>query len=120
MGRISKYSNLYDKECTSENYKDHLIKHVSDKGVLKDYTIAELETLVKTLQNDKDENGNIKNAQAYKNVISTLFEYYNKYGYPNQKDHVKATSTSSQRPIDEQVTEALTEAYDDYEEIKEA
>lgn len=120
MGKICKYSNLYDKDCTSDNHKDHLLKHVDDKGVLRDYTIDELEKLVDKLGNDKDENGKIKDTQAFNNASTILLEYYNKYGYPHKDELINAFSKIKQRPINEQVTDALNDTYVDYEEVKEA
>lgn len=120
MGKICKYSNLYDNNCTSDNYKDHLLKRVDDKGILRDYTIEELEKLVDKLGNEKDENGRIKHIQAFNNASTILLEYYNKYGYPHKDELINAFGKIKQRPINEQVTDALNDTYVDYEEVKEA
>lgn len=66
MGKISKYSNIYDKN-------GNLLRHVNDDGVLKEYSIEELETLIDELANDKDENGNVKNPQALNNANQIYF-----------------------------------------------
>lgn len=66
MGKISKYSNVYDKN-------GNLLRHVNDDGVLKEYNMEELETLIDELANDKDENGNVKNPQALNNANQIYF-----------------------------------------------
>ena len=120
MGKICKYANIYSKECTSYNCKDHIIRHVDDNGILKDYTMEELEQLVDNLGNDKDENGKIRNVEAFNNASSVLLQYYQKYGYPHKDELLNMLSKAKQRPIEEQVTDALNDTYDEYEEIKEA
>ena len=62
----------------------------------------------------KDEDGNIKNYQAFKNASSVLEQYLYKDSLKN------AMRRKKQRPIEEQVSNALKEVYDEYEEIKEA
>lgn len=66
MGKISKYSNIYDNN-------GNLLRHVNDDGVLKEYSMEELETLIDELANDKDENGNVKNPQALNNANQIYF-----------------------------------------------
>jgi len=66
MGKISKYSNVYDKNGS-------LLRHVNDDGVLEEYSMEELETLIDELANDKDENGNVKNPQALNNANQIYF-----------------------------------------------
>lgn len=66
MGKISKYSNIYDKN-------GNLLRHVNDDGVLKEYSMEELETLIDELANDKDENSNVKNPQALNNANQIYF-----------------------------------------------
>jgi hypothetical protein len=66
MRKISKYSNVYDKN-------GNLLRHVNDDGVLKEYSMEELETLIDELANDKDENGNVKNPQALNNANQIYF-----------------------------------------------
>ena len=66
MGKISKYSNVYDKN-------GNLLRHVNDDGVLEEYNMEELETLIDELANDKDENGNVKNPQALNNANQIYF-----------------------------------------------
>ena len=66
MGKISKYSNIYDKN-------GNLLRHVNNDGVLEEYSMEELETLIDELANDKDENGNVKNTQALNNANQIYF-----------------------------------------------
>ena len=66
MGKISKYSNIYDKN-------GNLLRHVNDDGVLKSMTMDELESLIDKLAEDKDEDGSIKNPQALNNVNQVYF-----------------------------------------------
>lgn len=120
MGKIYKYANIYDKNCTSDNCKDHIIRRVNVNGVLEDYTMEELEKLVDDLGNDKDEDGKIKDPKAFNNASSMLLQYYEKYGYPHKDELINAFGKLKQRPINEQVIDALNDTYDNYEEIKEA
>lgn len=64
MGRINKYANLYDN-------KGNLLRKTSIDG-LKDYTVKELLDLVDKLGTEKDENGNLKDYEGYKNVQAVL------------------------------------------------
>ena len=82
MGKINKYANIYDKD-------GNLIRHVGDDGKLKNYTTEELEQLLDKLAEDKDENGNVKDPQALNNVNAMLFQYYQKYGNPHEKDFIQ-------------------------------
>lgn len=61
MGKISKYSNLYDND-------GNLLRHVNDKGVLEKYTVEELKELLKTYEED----GKITDQVKYNNVMSIL------------------------------------------------
>ena len=72
MGNINKYSNLYNKD-------NELIKSVSDKGILTDYSIKELEELVDSL-----EDGNAKS-----NVMSMLQKMYTNPKTDADKEYVK-------------------------------
>lgn len=120
MGKICKYANIYSKDCTSSNCKEHIIRHVDENGVLKDYTMEELEQLVDKLGNDKDDKDKIRNIEAFNNASSVLLQYYQKYGYPHKEELFNILNSTKQRPIEEQVTDALNDTYDEYEEIKEA
>lgn len=101
MGKICKYCNIYDKDCTSDNYAEHIIRHVNNKGILENYTLDELKQLAEKLAEDKDENGQIKDMRALMNVYSMI----NKYPTDN--------TTSKVRPLDEQIKEA----FDEYEQL---
>ena len=89
MGKICKYANIYSTEKDNDGeYK--LIRKVNNNGVLEDYTMEELEHLVDDLGNDKDEDNKIKNKLAFNNAASILFQYYQKYGNPHEKDIIEA------------------------------
>lgn len=118
MGKISKYSNLYDKNCTSDNLAEHIIKRVNDNNVLQDYTSVELEQLADKLGNDKDDSGKIKNKQAFNNVSSMLFHYYQKYGNPHEEELKQLISKA--RPVEEQKKEALNTVMDEYVDYEKA
>lgn len=76
MGKISKYSNLYDKD-------GKLIRSVdSVSGRLDDYTIEELENLVDELA--KDETKRIE----YTNSMSVLMHMYEIKGNPHKNEIV--------------------------------
>lgn len=119
MGKINKYANLYSTEVDKDN-NPIILRKVNDKGILEDYTMEELEKLVDDLGNDKDENGNIRNPQAFNDASSILMQYYQKYGNPHEKDIIEALKKTD-RPIEEQKEEALKDVmdeYTDYEEVK--
>lgn len=79
MGKISKNANIYDLQ-------GNCLRHVDEDGKLHNYTTEELEELVDKLAEDKDENGKVKDPQALNNVNSILFQYYQKYGNPHEKE----------------------------------
>lgn len=116
MGKINKFANLYDRD-------GKLLKHVNDQGILTDYTVEELEQLVDKLGNDKDENGNIKDSQAFNNASQMLFTYYMKYGYP-RADELKArlAEEAAKKTDDKEVLEKLEQLKGDLsvDEIKAA
>lgn len=103
MGKINKYSNLYDKE-------GKLIKHVNDEGVLTQFTIKEVEELVDTLD---------KNTKEYQNAIMVLTEMYKnpktkediEYVESLQKDLIKRLQDEADKKKDEEnrVVKALGE-----------
>lgn len=103
MGKISKYSNLYDKE-------GKLIKHVNDEGVLTQFTIKEVEELVDTLD---------KNTKEYQNAIMVLTEMYKnpktkediEYVESLQKNLIKKLQDDANKKKDEEdrVVKALGE-----------
>lgn len=77
MGKISKYSNLYDKD-------GKLIRSVdSISGRLDDYTIEELENLVDELAKDETKR------TEYTNSMSVLMHMYETNGNPHKNEIVK-------------------------------
>lgn len=76
MGKISKYSNLYDKD-------GKLIRSVdSISGRLDDYTIEELENLVDELAKDETKR------TEYTNSMSVLMHMYETNGNPHKNEIV--------------------------------
>lgn len=76
MGKISKYSNLYDKDWK-------LIRSVdSVSGRLDDYTIEELENLVDELAKDETKR------TEYTNSMSVLMHMYETKGNPHKDEIV--------------------------------
>ena len=76
MGKISKYSNLYDKD-------GKLIRSVdSVSGRLDDYTIEELENLVDKLAKDETKR------TEYTNSMSVLMHMYETKGNPHKNEIV--------------------------------
>ena len=76
MGKISKYSNLYDKD-------GRLIRSVdSVSGRLDDYTIEELENLVDELAKDETK------LTEYTNSMSVLMHMYETKGNPHKNEIV--------------------------------
>lgn len=76
MGKISKYSNLYDKD-------GKLIRSVdSVSGRLDDYTIKELENLVDELAKDETKR------TEYTNSMSVLMHMYETKGNPHKNEIV--------------------------------
>lgn len=77
MGKISKYSNLYDKD-------GKLIRSVdSISGRLNDYTIEELENLVDELAKDETKR------TEYTNSMSVLRHMYETKGNPHKDDIIQ-------------------------------
>ena len=106
MGKICKYSNLYDKD-------GKLIRSVdSISGRLEDYTIDELENLVDELSKDETKR------TEYTNSMSVLMHMYETKGNPHKdeiiqkvNDYVKTKTTKAE------VTKALNDIK--YEEARE-
>ena len=102
MGKICKYSNLYDKD-------GKLIRSVdSISGRLEDYTIYELENLVDELSKDETKR------TEYTNSMSVLMHMYETKGNPHKdeivkkvNDYVKTKTTKSE------VTKALNDIKDE-------
>ena len=70
MGKISKYSNLYDKD-------NNLLRQVNKDGLLNDMTIKEVQDLVDKLGTEKDESGGLKKTTEFNNASSILMQMYN-------------------------------------------
>lgn len=91
MGKISKYSNLYDKD-------GKLIRSVdSVSGRLDDYTIEELENLVDKLAKDETKR------TEYINSMSVLMHMYETKGNPHKgeivnkiNEYVKTKTTKAE------------------------
>ena len=102
MGKICKYSNLYDKD-------GKLIRSVdSVSGRLEDYTIEELESLVDELSKDETKR------TEYTNSMSVLMHMYETKGNPHKdeiiqkvNDYVKTKTTKAE------VTKALNDIKDE-------
>lgn len=113
MGKINKYSNIYDKD-------GNLIRHVDEDGTLHRYTIDELQELVNKLTEDRDEDGNIKNPQALNNASGMLFRMYQEE--PGQL-HLRAmfeefkqrAEEAKKSSTEEQVEKALNEVKEQIE-----
>ena len=99
MGKICKYSNLYDKD-------GKLIRSVdSVSGRLDDYTINELETLVDELAKDETKR------TEYANSMSVLMRMYETKGNPHQNEILqKINEYAKTKTTKAEVVEALNEA----------
>ena len=104
MGKVSKFSNIYSTD-------GELLRHVDEEtGTLKNYTTEELEQLVDKLGEDKDENGEVRNKQAFMNAQQMLMQYYRRYGNPHEEEiKAKLEEYAKQRGIEEQVQKAMDE-----------
>ena len=101
MGKICKYSNLYDKD-------GKLIRSVdSVSRRLDDYTIYELETLVDELAKDET-----KRAE-YTNSMSVLMRMYETKGNPHKNEILqKINEYAKTKTTKAEVVEALNETND--------
>lgn len=112
MGKISKYSNLYDKD-------GKLIRSVdSVSGRLDDYTIEELEKLVDELAKDETKR------TEYTNSMSVLMHMYETKGNPHKDEIVnKINEYVKTKTTKDEVVNALkdiniTESNDSSNDIK--
>lgn len=102
MGRISKYSNLYDKNGERIRSVD------SVSGRLEDYSIGELEALVDELAKDETKR------TAYTNSMSVLMRMYETKGNPHKDEIIqKLNDYAKSKTTKAEVTEALNEAKED-------
>lgn len=101
MGKICKYSNLYDKN-------GKLIRSVdSVSGRLDDYTIDELETLVDDLAKDETKR------TEYTNSMSVLMRMYETKGNPHKNEILqKINEYAKTKTTKAEVIEALNETND--------
>ena len=112
MGKISKYSNLYDKD-------GKLIRSVdSVSGRLDDYTIEELENLVDELAKDETKR------TEYTNSMSVLMHMYETKGNPHKDEIVNKineyvkTKTTKAEVINALKDINITESNDSSNDIK--
>ena len=112
MGKISKYSNLYDKD-------GKLIRSVdSVSGRLDDYTIEELENLVDELAKDETKR------TEYTNSMSILMHMYETKRNPHKNEIVNKineyvkTKTTKAEVIDALKDINITESNDSSNDIK--
>lgn len=126
MGKINKYANLYDKQGNL------LRKVVNNK--LKDYTIKELSDLVDKLGTEKDENGNLKDYEGYKNAQAVLTRMLMDQKYAAEREamlkeitsRIKANKEEQEKALqdlDEELTKKEAEEkdgipYAEFEEVK--
>ena len=101
MGKICKYSNLYDKD-------GKLIRSVdSVSGRLEDYTIDELENLVDELAKDETKR------TEYTNSMSVLMHMYEKEGNPHRDELIqKLIEQSKTKTTKTEVINALKDIED--------
>lgn len=102
MGKISKYSNLYDKD-------GKLIRSVdSVSGRLDDYTIQELENLVDELAKDETKR------TEYTNSMSVLMHMYETKGNPHKGEIVnKINEYVKTKTTKDEVINALNDIKDE-------
>lgn len=112
MGKISKYSNLYDKD-------GKLIRSVdSVSGRLDDYTIEELENLVDELAKDETKR------TEYTNIMSVLMHMYETKGNPHKNEIVNKineyvkTKTTKSEVVNALKDINITESNDSSNDIK--
>lgn len=112
MGKISKYSNLYDKD-------GKLIRSVdSISGRLDNYTIEELENLVDELAKDETKR------TEYTNSVSVLMHMYETKGNPHKNEIINKineyvkTKTTKTEVINALKDINITESNDSSNDIK--
>lgn len=105
----------------ANTYKNGKIISKKDKwGRTRAYTIEELEQLVDELANDKDENGKVKDPQALNNANMILFQMYQRYGNPHEKEILEAIKKmQEEKSLEEQKKDALEEVNKELTENKE-
>lgn len=97
MGRISKYSNLYDKD----------MNFLHGPG---NYTIQECEKLVDKLTEEDKDNPTQASHKAYENAMAVLMSMYEKYGNPHKDEIIqKLNDVVKSRTTKAEVVEALND-----------
>lgn len=98
MGRISKYSNLYDKDMN--------LLHGPGN-----YTVQECEKLVDKLAEEDKDNPTQASRKAYENAMAVLMSMYEKYGNPHKDEIIqKLNDTVKSHTTKAEVIEALNDA----------
>lgn len=100
MGKISKYSNIY-------NTNGELIRKIDTKGILEAMTLKEVQDLVDKLGTEKDEYGNIKDPVGFNNASYILMQMYNNPKYNDEKENFIRDLNDRLRVNKEEVREAL-------------
>lgn len=102
MGKISKYSNLYDKDGKPIRSVD------SVSGRLDDYTIEELENLVDELAKDETKR------TEYTNSMSVLMHMYETKGNPHKDEIVnKINEYVKTKTTKAEIVDALNDLKDE-------
>jgi hypothetical protein len=101
MGKISKYSNLYRNNV--------LERSIDNKGILRKYTLKEVQDLVDKLGTEKDENGRIKDQEGFNNASYILMQMYNDPKYNDEKENFIKELNDRLRVNKEEVTRSLNE-----------
>ena len=102
MGRINKYANLYDKQ-------GNLLR----KAGFKDYTIKQLSDLVDRLGTEKDENGNLKDLEGYKNASAMLTRMLMDPKHSAERNEILKEITSTIKVNKEEANKALEDLNDE-------
>lgn len=111
MGKISKYSNLYDKD-------NNLLRHVNKDGLLKDMTIKEVQDLVDELGTDKDESGNLKKTTEFNNASSILMQMYNDPKNVKERNELISNMIDKSKIDKKEVAESLKETKKELTDLK--
>lgn len=98
----AKFSNIY---------KDGKVISKKDKwGRNRAYTTEEVEQLIDELAENKDKDGKVKDPQALNNANAILFQMYQKYGNPHEKEILEAIKRAQEtKSLEAQKQDALVE-----------
>lgn len=111
MGKISRYSNIY-------NTNGELIRKIDTKGILGAMTLKEVQDLVDKLGTEKDEYGNIKDPVGFNNASYILMQMYNNPKYNDEKENFIKELNDRLRVDREGVRRTLTEGVEEMEELR--